>query len=253
MHKKILLTSIIAFGAFGAAYADMTESSTFPQDGVMEVNTKYVGQANYGNMGLYAGSIEADPQYEDIPYSVVAGSYLTGVDANNAATTAQCTSGYYCPGVQSTTYDYQTSQFANNGLQECPEGYSSSDSAATANTQCYRACNIANMDTGEGGSISNIPHAASLSGSDYYGNGTDTCVAATCVDGYHVENGACVGNTITITWNGASAADIAANTAGTCTYGGDIRTPAGPAPQIAGKTFLGWEFNPSTIQAPVEP
>ncbi len=52
----------------------------------------------------------------------------------------------------------------------------------------------------------------------------------------------CAANVITINWSGASAADIAANTAGTVTYGGDIRTPRA-ATIIPGKVFLGWKFS----------
>ena len=53
---------------------------------------------------------------------------------------------------------------------------------------------------------------------------------------------ACTGNTITVNWSNASAADIDANEAGTVTYGGDIRTPRA-ATIIPGKVFLGWKFS----------
>jgi len=49
-------------------------------------------------------------------------------------------------------------------------------------------------------------------------------------------------NTITINWDGADTEDITANNAGTCTYGGDIRTPV-KAQHIPGQTFVGWTFD----------
>ena len=52
----------------------------------------------------------------------------------------------------------------------------------------------------------------------------------------------CKANTIAITWADASAEDIAANDAGSVTYGGDIRTPK-KAVHKPGKIFTGWTFN----------
>ncbi len=52
----------------------------------------------------------------------------------------------------------------------------------------------------------------------------------------------CDANVISITWADASAEDIAANDAGTVTYGGDIRTPK-KAVHKPGKIFTGWTFN----------
>ena len=51
----------------------------------------------------------------------------------------------------------------------------------------------------------------------------------------------CEANTIQITWADASAEDIAANDAGSVTYGGDIRTPK-KAVHKPGKIFTGWTF-----------
>ncbi len=52
----------------------------------------------------------------------------------------------------------------------------------------------------------------------------------------------CEANEISITWADASAEDIAANDAGSVTYGGDIRTPK-KAVHKPGKIFTGWTFN----------
>ena len=53
--------------------------------------------------------------------------------------------------------------------------------------------------------------------------------------------GTCEANEISITWTDAAPEDVAANNAGMCTYGGDIRTPV-KAATIPGKTFKGWKF-----------
>ena len=82
----------------------------------------------------------------------------------------------------------------------------------------------------------------------------NTTACAACPNGYTCAGGTfafnentdqgIVGNTITVIWNGATAEDVAANNAGTVTYGGDIRTPVRPDPsQIpVGKRFVGWTF-----------
>ncbi len=57
-----------------------------------------------------------------------------------------------------------------------------------------------------------------------------------------VAGGTCAANEITINWTDATDEDIAANNAGMCTYGGDIRTPVA-AMEKPGKTFVGWKFS----------
>ncbi len=52
----------------------------------------------------------------------------------------------------------------------------------------------------------------------------------------------CTTNTITISWDSTDSEDIAANDAGSVTYGGDIRTPK-KAVHKPGKIFTGWTFN----------
>lgn len=61
--------------------------------------------------------------------------------------------------------------------------------------------------------------------------------------GYRVTDvSTCDANEITIKWTDATDEDIAANNAGMCTYGGDIRTPVRAATK-PGKTFVGWKFS----------
>ena len=58
----------------------------------------------------------------------------------------------------------------------------------------------------------------------------------------YIVAGTCAANEITINWTDAAEADITANNAGMCTYGGDIRTPVRAATK-PGKTFVGWKFS----------
>ena len=79
-------------------------------------------------------------------------------------------------------------------------------------------------------------------GGTYTFNETMTQGFDGCENGYNLSNNVCVANVINITWDNASGDDIAANDAGTVTYGGDIRTPK-KAQHINGKIFVGWTFN----------
>ena len=101
-------------------------------------------------------------------YQVSAGEYLPA----GATAVADCIPGYYCPGLDSPVgYDAGQAQ----GLTQCPSGYSSSDSGASSQAQCYKACNVADF-----------PHAQSVSGNDYFAFGADTCTVDSCVAGWHV-------------------------------------------------------------------
>ena len=82
-----------------------------------------------------------------------------------------------------------------------------------------------------------------VGGTYSFNENTDQGISA-CATGYSSVAGAsvCTANTINITWDNASQSDIAANNAGTVTYGGDIRTPR-KAQHINGKIFVGWSFN----------
>lgn len=56
-----------------------------------------------------------------------------------------------------------------------------------------------------------------------------------CDYGYHLDNGSCVANTITLDWDEDGGLTIAN---GTCTYGGNLVLPS--APTRAGYTFTNW-------------
>ncbi len=177
MKQKIFLTSALAMGFVAPAFAEPSHTDSFPSDGYMQEDYTYTKAATADNMdSVYEGSVNAIAEYTEIPYSAAEGFYLTGVDDNNNATTAECTSGNFCPGVTSTTYE--NNAFGNTGLQSCSTAtsgaYTLSDAGASSSGQCYRTCD---------GNVS-ISHATGVTGNDY-SDGTNTCAPTGCDNGYH--------------------------------------------------------------------
>ncbi|MBR5904492.1 MAG: hypothetical protein IKZ49_03080, partial [Alphaproteobacteria bacterium] len=122
-------------------------------------------------------------EYENILYQIGAGQYLP---AGGESVISCDQPGSFCPGVSGdVTYNANSAQ----GLSSCSTAtngdFTSSDGTGSSAESCYRACNISNM--GSNGTISTIAHATALSGNDYYGNGTDTCVPTACENGWHVK------------------------------------------------------------------
>ena len=145
MKTKLFLTSIVALYAVAPAFATPTNTSaTFPANGYMLEDYTYTNQATYTNMGVYENSVNANADYNDCP-------------ANS-----------WCDA---------SGQHACSSLSG---SYTLSAAGSTANTDCYKACTVA---------TANIAHAATVTGNDYYGTGTDTCSAATCENGYHINPG----------------------------------------------------------------
>ena len=103
-------------------------------------------------------------------YECGAGQYLV-VNGENIAC-QPCPAGSYCPGGKYTI------ESENKGTNACPTGYTQSNAGASANTECYTNCTVANA---------NIAHATAVTGNDYYGSGTDTCAPTNCEFGYHVD------------------------------------------------------------------
>jgi hypothetical protein len=170
MRTKIYLTSIIAMSFAMPALAE-----TFPLDGLMKENKTYENAAISTNMaGVSSGTVYANAQYEDTEYPLTAGKYLPA----NSETVTDCLDGSYCDGsLGSVYYNASTAQ----GITPCPTGYTHSDANASADTQCYRTCDINNMGT----TFTNIAHATAVSGNDYYNTtGTDTCEPTNCDPGY---------------------------------------------------------------------
>ena len=168
MRRKIFLTSVIAMGIVCRAAAVRAE--TFPSDGYMQENKTYESAATYTNMGVYEDSVTATAEYTDTLYQVAAGTYLP---AGSEGVTTACPENSYCAGITDAKYNATSDQ----GIVSCPSGYPNSSAGASVQTQCYTACTL---------DVANIAHASAVSGNDYYGAGTDTCVATACENGYHV-------------------------------------------------------------------
>ncbi len=172
--KKVVLTSIATLFVASPAFAEPSHTSaTFPNDEYMLEDYTYTGQATYGNMGVYSGSVNVTADYTNNTYTVTAGTYLPAA----GEATATCTAGNFCPGLANPVY-YD----ANNaqGLTSCSTldgGFTSSDAGATANTDCYKAC-----------TTTNVAHSTAVTGNDYYGAGVDTCSATGCENGYHTHS-----------------------------------------------------------------
>ena len=182
MSQKIFLTSALAMGVFAPAFAEPSHTGTFPADGYMEEDYTYTNAATADNMdSVYEGTVNAVAEYEDVLYQIVAGQYLPA----GAESPIDCDqSGYFCAGVQNGVY-YDANN--NQGLTSCSDAtngaYTLSAGTGDSADSCFRQCDMNNMGT----SFADIPHAKTVSGNDYYGNGTDTCVPTECDNGYHVK------------------------------------------------------------------
>ena len=178
MKQKIFLTSALAMGFVAPAFAEPTNTGTFPSDGYMEEDYTYTNAATSDNMdGVYSGTVNAVAEYDTIDYILSAGKYLPA----DSETITTCPAGSFCAGGDTVQYNQSSAQ----GIETCPSGFGSSADGSSSNTQCYRACDINNM--GANGSISSIAHATAISGNDYYGSGTDTCEPTACENGWHVK------------------------------------------------------------------
>lgn len=155
---------IVGLGVAMPAFAE-----SFPSNGYMLENKTYANAATEENMGAYDGTVTASAEYANTLYQIIGGTYLPA----GAEVAAQCPANSYCPGLTDATYNASASQ----GAKTCPSGYPNSAVGASSNTQCYTACTV---------KLANIEHATAVSGNDYYGDGTDTCSATACENGYHV-------------------------------------------------------------------
>ena len=184
MKQKIFLTSVIAMGFVAPAMAEPSNTDTFPQDGLMLEDYTYTNAATSTNMaGVYEGTVNAEAQYTDNLYQLVAGQYLPG----NSETPIDCDqNGYFCPGDNNGVYYSSSAQ----GLTQCPSGYGNSGTGASANTDCFRTC-----------STSDVAHSSgTVNGGVYYdgtsGDGVNACEPTACVNGWHRKQGLNVASTI---------------------------------------------------------
>ena len=191
MNKKLILTSILAIGVAGAANATPT-AAVYPDSeattpATMWTDKSYAGAAVNDNTGIYEGEVEAWPVFEWDSITLAAGTYLpqgylTNGGVSGTGTGPQtCEAGSYCPGASNIHYDNTQDQ----GITACDAGFPNSDAGSDAAADCYRDCLAVNAGT----SFTALDHATSYTGRDQYGAdmSIDTCGAADCADGWHVQ------------------------------------------------------------------
>jgi hypothetical protein len=179
MKEKIFLTSIIAMGMFAPAFAEPSNTGTFPTDGLMQEDYTYTNAANSDNMdGVYENNatVNAIAEYENVLYQIAAGKYLPA----GAESVIDCDqSGYFCAGVQNgVNYDANN----NQGLTSCSDAtngaYTLSAGTGDSVNSCYRECTNADVAHSTG----------TMSGGYYYGD-NNQCEPTSCENGWHVKAG----------------------------------------------------------------
>ena len=240
-----------ASSMFDHTFSRCTSLKTIPSGLFSHITSMGLWSFNYTFYGCTS--------LQSLPADLFSG--ITNIDAGFKYTFSGCTSlsGYIPP-----------TAFAGLIAAGSPNNVSGAWEGVFNNTNLATSCDSYNMPqfiTGYEGTGNNSWNGKVSCGCNtgYYGNGGADCTACTnapahstytrawvtnacpyvCDNGYHDDNNACVGNTITINWAGASAAAITANDAGTVTYGGDIRTPQS-ATSVPGKIFHGWRFHKPT-------
>ena len=163
---------------------------------------------------LFANVGEDDPAYSTPMMYVVFGQ--TNLDTACPAGTTQYITGY------ESRWD---------GHVSCQKTNPISCSAGTYLPKLYNDCAQCTMNNYCGG------------GTYSFSTSADQGINA-CAIGYSSGAGAssCTPNVINITWEDATPESVAANNAGSCTYGGTINTPA-VAPTKRGYVFTGWSFD----------
>ena len=188
MTQKIFLTSALAMGVMAPAFAEMTDSNTFPnasQGEYMQENTRYIGAATAENMdNVYedGATVNAVAQYTDILYNIVAGNYLAAGSEDENGT--QCPQNSYCPGLTDALYNETTDQGINSCSTATNGIYALSAAGASSQNDCYRTCTTADVE-----------HSAGVTGGYYYGN-NNQCEPTDCVNGWHKKNGVSLVETI---------------------------------------------------------
>ena len=195
---------------------------TFNPDQAQGINLNYPVSQNLNNACSENFAKTFAPVFQANSYNCAAGTYLPA----DAIACETCPADSYCGG---GTYTFN--ETVAQGATACDSGAHSPAGSSSA-SQCVMGY--------------------TCTSGTYLPKNTTACTA--CPNGYTCAGGTfsldenndqgIVGNTITVIWNGATAEDVAANNAGTVTYGGDIRTPVRPDPsQIPiGKRFVGWTF-----------
>ena len=209
----------------------------------------FMTQSVFAGLSCDINKTEFHAEYQKNTYTCDRGQYLPA----NAIACVPCPTGFTCAG---GTFRFNPDLY--QGLN--PAGTIPN---STMNNVC--ANNFPKKITAE-----YTPHSHTCTAGQYLPAGVDACTqcpansyclggtytfnettdqgATACDNGYHSSAGSssassCEPNIIQITWQGAELADVLANHAETCTYGGDVRTPV-KAIHIPGMTFVGWTVAP---------
>ncbi len=163
-------------GFVAPAMAEPTNTGTFPSDGYMQEDYTYTNAATAENMDtVYEGTVNANAEYTDILYDIVAGNYLAAGSEDENGT--QCTAGNFCPGLTNAYYN----ENADQGINSCSTAtngiYALSAAGSDSQNDCYRTCTTAD-----------VAHSASVTGGYYYGN-NNQCEPTACVNGWHLKQG----------------------------------------------------------------
>ena len=215
LNPGLNLTETIGVTEAGTARAYIKHDGTYG-------GTGSTSQAEYGisapdTFGVDYGSTKGRITGKAICSTQSGTSYVDGNPTTSTNVAADFSDGQYCW----CQLDGYTS----------PEGVSQSVSAPW-------------VFHGYNNSASNCASYCVLNCASFLQNGNDPFLRfrAAMFDSVGNSVASCDANEISITWADASAEDIAANDAGSVTYGGDIRTPK-KAVHKPGKIFTGWTFN----------
>lgn len=164
MNKKLIFAGLFAFCAVLPAAADLVEA-TWPDNDLMQANTKYVGEATEERLGKREGIVSAYPNY-----SIDPGYYMPA----DSFTAASCTAGNYCKGGTITS--------RSGGAQlltSCGSGYSSAV-GSKYEVDCFRSCGTSDVQG---------DHASTVSSSGkYYKSDINSCGIGSCETGYSVQS-----------------------------------------------------------------
>ena len=173
MNNRLFLTSMLAL-SFAVPAMAAEEVNQFPDPDTsispaqMKANRVYTSAANVDNMGVFNNGAEV----EATAYYDIAPGYYLPADSYEAVL---CNiSGKYCPGAY-----HVTKSSSAQVLENCPAGYSSTDSGAKSKSECYTSCSA--------NDIAHIAEGATITGKMYYG-GLNNCVPSACAPGYDIVN-----------------------------------------------------------------
>lgn len=177
MKKSVVLTSLLTICAVNPALAVTNRNALTSNSTYLQANSDYAAPSATATVldGVSANGATVDA----LPhFSIAPGFYLP----SNSLVVAQCggttgtAAGKYCTGLADVTLNTTT----NQGLSNCPNGYSVTAQGAAAEAECYSTtCTISNAG---------INNATAVTGILSYSGGLSTCRATECGTGFGVSS-----------------------------------------------------------------